>query len=128
MPSLEEALAALPNTPILFNFKSDNLQEADQLAAALKAARRDVAERRDAFYGAAAPVERMRKHFPKAWTFSKERIKACSREYLAYGWTGIMPESCRGGTIAVPLDYQWAFWGWPNRLIQRMEASAHGWS
>jgi glycerophosphoryl diester phosphodiesterase len=121
IPSLEEALAALSNTPILFNFKGTDPREADQLAAALKAARRNVAERRDSFYGAAGPVERIRTHFPKAWTTIKERGKACTKDYLMFGWTSVVPESCRNGTIFVPLNYQWAFWGWPNRLIQRMQ-------
>ena len=122
MPSLEEAVAALPNTPILFNFKGKDPREADQLAAALRAARRDVAERRDAFYGAPGPVERIQTHFPRALTFSKESIKACTREYALYGWTSIIPESCRNGVIMVPINYQWALWGWPNRLIQRMDS------
>jgi glycerophosphoryl diester phosphodiesterase len=122
MPSLEEALAALPNTPILFNFKGRNPREADQLAAALKAARRDVVARRDAFYGAPGPVERIKAHYPQALRFTKERIKACTKDYMLYGWSSVVPESCRGGVIMVPLNYQWAFWGWPNRLIQRMES------
>ena len=122
MPSLEEALAALPNTPILFNFKGRSPKEADQLVAALKAARRDVVGRRDAFYGADGPVNRIRDHFPKAWAFSKERMKRCTKEYALYGWTSIVPESCRNGTMMIPLNYQWAFWGWPNRLIQRMDS------
>jgi glycerophosphoryl diester phosphodiesterase len=121
IPSLEEALAALPNTPIIFNFKGQDPREADQLAAALTAARREVIERRDVFYGPRLLVERIRTHFPKALAFSKERMKACSEDYLAYGWTSIVPKSCRNGAIIVPLNYQWAFWGWPNRLIQRMD-------
>jgi glycerophosphoryl diester phosphodiesterase len=120
IPSLEEGLAALPNTSILFNFKSNHPREADLLAAALKAAERDVAERRDAFYGDAGPIERIRTHFPQAWTTIKDRAKDCTRDYLIFGWTSIVLESCRRGTIFVPLNYQWAFWGWPNRLIQRM--------
>jgi glycerophosphoryl diester phosphodiesterase len=126
IPSLEEALAALPNTPIIFNFKGQDPHEADQLAAALKAARRDVIERRDVFYGAPLLVERIRTHFPKAPAFSKERMEACSDDYLAYGWTSIVPKSCRDGAILVPLNDQWAYWGWPNRLIQRMDSvNAH---
>jgi glycerophosphoryl diester phosphodiesterase len=121
MPSLEEALDTLPGTPILFNFKSRNPREADVLAAALKAARRDVVARRDAFYGAPRPVERIRAHFPKAWAWSIEGAKACTKDYMLYGWTSIIPESCRDGTLIVPLNYQWAFWGWPNRTIRRME-------
>jgi glycerophosphoryl diester phosphodiesterase len=122
MPSLEEALAALPNTPILFNFKSKDPHEADLLAAALEAARRPGAERRDAFYGASGPVERIGTHFPTALRFTNEGAKACTKQYIAYGWTSIVPESCRNGVIMVPLNYQWAFWGWPNRLIQRMDS------
>lgn len=120
LPSLEEAVAALPNTPILFNFKGTDPGEADRLAEALRMARRKVGERRDAFYGAPGPVERIRFHFPGALRFTKPGIKTCTRDYLLYGWTSIVPESCRNGVIAVPLNYQWAFWGWPNRLIQRM--------
>jgi len=121
IPSLEEALAALPNTPILFNFKGTDPREGDQLAAALKAARRDVVERRDAFLGAPGSGARIRAHFPAAPVFSKESMKACTDDYLAYGWTSIVPKSCRDGAITIPLNYQWAYWGWPNRLIQRMQ-------
>ncbi|MFL6750004.1 MAG: glycerophosphodiester phosphodiesterase family protein [Sphingomicrobium sp.] len=121
IPSLEEALAALQNTPILFNFKSNDPNEADRLAAALTAAERDVVARRDAFYGAAGPIERIKQLYPKAWAWTKEGAKACTKDYLLFGWTSIIPESCRDGTLFVPLNYQWAFWGWPNRLIQRMD-------
>ena len=121
IPSLEQALAALPNTPILFNFKSKDPMEADQLAAALKAARRDVIERRDAFYGAAGPVDRIKRIYPGAWAWSMNSVKACTKQYAITGWTSIVPESCRNGAIMVPINYQWAFWGWPNRLIQRMD-------
>lgn len=120
--SLEETLAALPSTPIIFNFKSKDAREADLLAAALKAARRDVEGRRDAFYGADGPVNRIRQIYPKNWAFSMEGAKACTKAYGLTGWTGIVPEACRNGTLFVPLNYQWAMWGWPNRLIQRIES------
>ena len=122
IPTLQEALDALPSTPIIFNFKSRNPREADQLAAALKAARRDVVARRDIFYGDRGPVERIKAHYPKVWAWSiKQSAKNCTKDYVLYGWTSIIPESCRDGTLIVPLNYQWAFWGWPNRTIQRMD-------
>lgn len=122
IPSLEEALAALPRTSIRFNFKSRNPREADLLAAALKAARRDVEQRGDSFSGVPRQVERIRRQFPKAWAWSPQLAKACTKDYLLTGWTSIVPESCRNGTIMVPLNMQWAYWGWPNRLIKRMES------
>ncbi|WP_197411898.1 glycerophosphodiester phosphodiesterase family protein [Sphingopyxis sp. H050] len=123
MPTVEEGLAALPVHPILFNFKSRNPQEADQLFAILKASGRDSAKIGDAFYGGARPVKRMRQLLPNNWSFDlKTEAKACTKDYVKYGWTGIIPESCRNGVIAIPVNYQWAFWGWPDRLIQRMDS------
>ena len=120
IPALEEVLAAAGRTPLLFNFKSKNPAEADQLAAALKAANRDVQRRHDAFYGAQGPVDRIRQIYPKAWAFSMDEAKSCTKDYMKIGWSGFVPTSCRNGTIMIPLNYQWAFWGWPNRLQQRM--------
>ncbi len=123
IPTVEEGLAALPVHPILFNFKSKNGREADQLFAILKASGRDSAKIGDAFYGGERPVKRMRELLPANWSFDLQReALACSKDYVTYGWTGIVPESCRNGVLAIPINYQWAFWGWPNRLIQRMDS------
>ena len=125
IPTVEETLAALPSRPLLFNFKSKDAGEADQLFAILKASGRDSVKLGDAFYGGreAGPVERMRELMPKNWVFStKDGVKSCSRDYVLYGWTGIIPKSCHNGTLAIPVNYQFLFWGWPNRLIARMES------
>lgn len=122
VPSLEEVLLVLPEKPLLFNFRSKDAGEADALAAALKAAGRQVETIGDGFYGAAAPTARIREHFPKAWAFSKEAAQACTKAYGWQGWFGVTPSVCTGGTIMIPLNYQWAFAGWPNRLIARMAA------
>jgi len=124
IPSLEEALAAAGDKPLLFNFKSKDPAEADQLLAALKAAGRDSVKLGDGFYGGPedGPVARMRALLPGAWVFSKDSAKACTKAYLAAGWFAVTPEACRNGTLMVPLNYQWAFAGWPNRLQARMAA------
>lgn len=122
IPTLEEVVAALPATPIMFNFKSKDPGEADLLAKALRESGRDVEGIGDGFYGDTAPVERIARHFPEAWAWSKPRARQCSYDYVKFGWSGYLPERCRGGTLIVSLDTQWAFWGWPNRLIARMEA------
>lgn len=123
MPTVEEALAALPSRALLFNFKSKNAAEADQLFAILKASGRDYEKLGDAFYGAQGPVDRIRQLAPKNWAFNmKDEAKACTKDYVLYGWTGIVPESCRNGVLVIPINYQWPMWGWPNRLIARMES------
>jgi glycerophosphoryl diester phosphodiesterase len=123
IPTVEEGIAALPSTPLLFNFKSKNPDEADQLYTIIKASGRDSEKIGDAFYGGPRPVQRMRQLLPKNWSFStKADVMACTKEYVAYGWSGIIPKSCKGTGIGVPINYRWAFWGWPNRLIARMES------
>ena len=73
MPTVEEGLAALPVHPILFNFKSKNPREADQLFAILKASGRDSEKLGDAFYGDERPVKRMRELLPDNWSFDLKR-------------------------------------------------------
>lgn len=122
MPTLEEALAALPRTGIMFNFKSADPAEADLLAQRLIASGRDVERYGDGFYGNAAPIARMQEHFPENWAFDPDAARECTEDYVMLAWTGYVPQSCRGGTLIVPLDQQWPIWGWPNRAIARMEA------
>lgn len=124
IPELSEVLAAFPDKALLFNFKSKDPAEADLLVAALKAAGRDSVKLGDGFYGSAedGPVARMRDLLPQGWVFSKDSVKACTKAYALQGWLGLTPDACRGGTLMIPLNYQFAYAGWPNRLIQRMEA------
>jgi glycerophosphoryl diester phosphodiesterase len=123
VPTVEEGLAALPNHPILFNFKSKNRHEADQLMAILKASGRDYQKLGDAFYGAQGPVDRIRQLAPKNWAFTlKGEASQCTKDYVLTGWTGIVPKSCHNSVLAIPINWQWPMWGWPNRLIARMES------
>jgi len=122
IPTVEQALAAETYKPFLFNFKSKDPAEADQLAAILKAAGRDPVQEGDGFYGAEEPTKRMAELFPEAWTWTKPAASACTRDYVWMGWFGITPDSCKNSTLIVPLDDQWMIAGWPDRTIARMGA------
>jgi len=123
VPTIEEMVRALPlRGRLMYNFKSGDAEEADLLAEKLKAAGRDPEKSGDAFYGHPDPVNRIREIYPEAWAWSPQEARQCSSDYVSFGWTGFLPESCRGKTMIVPLNYQYAYWGWPNRLIARMEA------
>lgn len=122
MATVEEMFRyTLDRTRLLFHFTAANAGEADLLAAKLKAAGRDPVEENDGIYGPAGPIARIRALYPKAWSWTREEAWKCSSDYRLTGWTSILPESCKGKTMLVPLDSQWTMWGWPNRLIQRME-------
>ena len=120
IPTVEQALAANPRDPLLFHLTGD-AASADALARHLEAAERDVRRRGDAFYGSAQAVARMREIYPENWAFTMAEAESCASAYKLYGWTGILPASCEGGTMAIPIDGQFLFWGWPDRLIARME-------
>jgi glycerophosphoryl diester phosphodiesterase len=124
IPELSEVLARFPDKPLLFNFKSRDASEADLLGAAILAAGRDPVAVGDGFYGLVeeGPVARIRQLFPLAWVYSRAGIKACTKAYALQGWFGLTPSECEGGALLVPLNRQWAFAGWPNRLMARMEA------
>lgn len=124
IPELAEVLRAFPDKPLLFNFKSKDHEEAELLARWLKAAGRDPVKMGDGFYGAAetGPISRIRRIFPGAWVFSKESVLACTKAYAWQGWLTLTPEACRSGTVVIPLNRQWAFAGWPDRMAERMKA------
>ncbi|MXO91316.1 glycerophosphodiester phosphodiesterase family protein [Pontixanthobacter aquaemixtae] len=119
--SIKEIVRYLPaGKRVMFNFKSAAAAEADMLAAVLKDLGRDPVAEGDSFYGDAPPVARIRELYPDAWAWSPEAAKQCTSDYIAYGWTSIVPASCENGTLIIPINRQFLFWGWPNRLTSRM--------
>lgn len=122
MPSLTEVFDAFPNGRFLINFKSNDPAEGAALVALVEAA----PERRSQIwgvYGGARPTEVVREAIPGMRGFTKPSMKACALAYLKTGWTGLIPNSCRGTVIAVPLSYTRLVWGWPDRFLDRMEAA-----
>lgn len=120
IPSLEEALRSLPSNPILFTLHGKDPAEGERLAAALKAAGRDVAKRGDGFTGDEAAISPLREAFPKAWAFSPQSAAECASRYRLIGWLTMVPDACKGGAILVPIGSQWTFPGWPDRMIARL--------
>jgi len=124
MPSLDEVLADLGHLPMVINFKSRDPREAELALAAFARAGVDANQPRFAFFGNARVLGPIRAKAPKAWTMDRAGAERCTSDYIKFGWSGWFPVSCAGGTIVVPLDRQWAFWGWPDRLQAR--AAEHG--
>jgi glycerophosphoryl diester phosphodiesterase len=123
IPSLEEAVATAGDTALLFNLRFADAGPAGRFVATLKAAGRDPVERRDAFSGPETALAPIRAAWPGVLAYSDEQVAACTRAYLWQGWLGLTPAACQGSMIAIPLNRQWAFAGWPNRLQARMEAA-----
>jgi glycerophosphoryl diester phosphodiesterase len=122
IPTLHEVLMAFPGKTILINIKSRDPTESERLVAYLKAHGHPT-DRRLWVYAVGAAHDRLRDLAPDARVDSNERIKTCAARYLAFGWSGHVPDACKGASVAVPINLRWAYWGWPNRFLARMKAA-----
>ena len=119
MKTLDEVLKAFPGRQFLINIKSADPRESEQLVAYLRARGHPI-DGRLWVWAEGRAGERLRALAPQAIVTNRSRIKSCTAGYLALGWTGRVPESCRQGTIAVPVNLRRAYWGWPNLFLRRM--------
>lgn len=120
MPTVEEVLREVARMRLIFHFKSKDPADADALLAALRRGGATIDDRLG-FYGDPAVIARVKQLAPRAWAFTVKDTKACLTDYVKFGWTSFVPRSCRNTTVMVPLNYQWAIWGWPKRFLARME-------
>ncbi|MFN3945324.1 MAG: glycerophosphodiester phosphodiesterase family protein [Allosphingosinicella sp.] len=119
IPTVEEVLQELGSSNIVFNFVRAEPGDADLLMAAFRNAGVEP-DGRIGFVGDPAVVARMQTLAPEAWAFDRAASEACRDAYFATGWTGIVPDQCRGITVALDLEQRWRNWGWPNRYLKRM--------
>ncbi|MCR4268165.1 glycerophosphodiester phosphodiesterase family protein [Nitratireductor sp. ZSWI3] len=122
IPSLDEVLFALPDRRFLINIKSSDAEEGRLLAEAL-ARMTAPARSRLMVYGAEAPVDVLRSRFPRMKTLTRRDLKRCLPLYALAGWSGFVPEACRGRVLLLPVNIARWMWGWPNRFLDRMEAA-----
>jgi hypothetical protein len=78
---------------------------------------------RYAFLGDAAAISAIRAREPNAWAFTIAEGRQCFADYTKLGWLSLVPASCKGKTILVPLDQKWKIAGWPRRFQARMAAA-----
>jgi len=119
MPSLDEVLATFPDKRFFLDIKSNDPKEGAMLAEQL-AGTSALREGRIWAYGGKRPIDELTRLQPDILTITRPRLKRCMTRYLALGWTGHVPESCRRSVILLPANVAPWVWGWPNRFLQRM--------
>ena len=122
MPTLSEVLEAFPRQRFLINVKSRDPAEGAALAAMLNGM--PSARRADFMvYGGEEPVGRLRQLTPDLRTLTRSDLKSCLLRYVAAGWSGHVPQVCRGMVLMVPVNVAPWLWGWPGRFLERMDAA-----
>jgi hypothetical protein len=111
------ALRELPRYHFLFDTRDGNA------ALALFEAQDRPIDSRYGFFGSESAIAPIRAKRPDVWAFSVEQGRKCFSDYAWMGWLTIVPDSCAGGTMLVPLDQKWKIAGWPRRFQARLAAS-----
>lgn len=120
MPSLTEVLDRFPNKQLLIDVKSNDPEEGKQLAEyllKLPKPQQDLL----AVYGGDEPIAALKEKMPDMRVMSKATMKDCLLPYLATGWTGYVSEACKHTQLHIPEELAKWLWGWPNKLLNRME-------
>jgi glycerophosphoryl diester phosphodiesterase len=119
MPSLEDVLEVFPHRNLIINIKSNDRREgvllADRLAALPPERQGHIM-----VYGGEQPVSVIQERLSRVRTLWGRRLKQCLMRYAAVGWTGYVPAACQQTMLMIPVNYAPWFWGWPNRLLQRL--------
>ncbi len=121
VPELREVLEGFPDQKLLINFKSRDAREGDMLAALLI----DRPDWRGAVWGAYGgdePTYRAAEQIDGLHVWSRRGLIDCLGQYIALGWTGFVPEACRGTKVMIPINIAPWLWGWPNLLQDRLRA------
>ncbi len=117
MPVAEDILRAFPGELLVFTLGTP--RDAEALVAAFGRARVAIADRHG-FAGAPAALARLRGLTQGGWVLDGRASETCLADYRAWGWTGFVPDRCRGVTLSLPRRGGWTLWGWPYRFLDRM--------
>ncbi|MBX4932048.1 glycerophosphodiester phosphodiesterase family protein [Rhizobium bangladeshense] len=120
MPTLAQVLSTFSDRRFLINIKSRDPSEGEKLAALLNGL---AATRRAGIivYGGDEPIDVLDRLTPDIKTASRKSLKSCLFDYIAYGWTGVVPEACKHRMMLVPINIAPWLWGWPDRFLNRMK-------
>lgn len=120
IPTLAEVFDAFPARDFLINIKSNDPQEAEALVAYIEARALPVGHM--IILSAPRPDARLAALRPDIRRMSRATVRRCARDYLAWGWSGHVPQSCHDTVVVLPANYAGFAWGWPTRLENRMAA------
>jgi glycerophosphoryl diester phosphodiesterase len=120
---MDEVFEKFTNRSFLIDFKGNESADGALLASQLSTL---PAERRSQLmiFGRDEPLAAVRQRLPDMRMFSAVSTTSCLLRYIAYGWTGVVPSTCRHSPVFVPINVAPWLWGWPNLFMNRMDATA----
>lgn len=124
MLTLDEVLTYFGPSQLIFDLADARAAE----AAVAAFARAQVAiGPRHGFTGPPEALARLRQLTRGGWTLDRRASAECVSSYRLSGLVGIVPTQCRGLTLELPYNGGWTLWGWPYRLLHRVEGAGGRW-
>lgn len=120
MPTLDEVLSKFPEKSFLIHIKSNDGNEGKQLALYLSKYLDDRLSKLSV-YGGNKPIAAFKEKLPNMRVMSKETLKSCLLPYIAVGWIGHVPSSCKNAQLHIPEKYAPFLWGFPDKFLNRMD-------
>jgi glycerophosphoryl diester phosphodiesterase len=121
MPTLATVLESFPAGSFLIDIKGGTVDEARRLGKRIRQLQEDRSGQLFV-YGRPGAVETVAGVAPGLSAVSRQRLRACLTRYLAFGWSGFVPVTCRNTLLTVPRNVAPWLWGWPNRFLERMDS------
>jgi glycerophosphoryl diester phosphodiesterase len=121
MPELGDVFDRFPEGGFVLHVKRGNVEDGERLVARLVALSPER-RRRIWVYGGPDALEVLRRDLPDVRTFDVGQVKTCLKHYLATGWLGVVPTSCRDTVVLVPISHAGWVWGWPRRFEARLRS------
>jgi glycerophosphoryl diester phosphodiesterase len=110
IPTLDDVMNGFPARRFLINIKSNDPSEGEKLATVLNGL---PAKRRAdmVVYTGGLPIDAIGQLVPDIRTASRGRLKIRLLDYIAYGWSGVVPDACRNAMVLVPVNIALWLWG-----------------
>jgi len=121
MPSMSEVFRAFPTGSFLIDVKDNEANDAALLSqhlSQLSAAQLSKL----VIFARGNTLVTLRSKFPELRIFSATSVASCVLQYMAYGWIGVAPTSCRNSSLFIPINIAPWLWGWPDKFLTRMAA------
>jgi len=122
MPTMSEVFQAFPDESFLIDVKDNDIDDAALLSQHLSQLS-PAQLSKVIIFARGNTIATLRTKFPSLRIFSAPSIASCLLQYIAYGWTGVEPTSCRNSALFVPINVAPWLWGWPNTFMNRMAAA-----
>jgi glycerophosphoryl diester phosphodiesterase len=121
MPVIDEVFEAFPEKEFLVHIKDGGERAGELLERHLRKMAPDQLGK-ISLYGDENAIRFVSGKYPEIKVLTVPILKKAILWYELVGWTGYVPEAARNIQIHMPLRYAKYLWGWPDRLVQRLEA------